>query len=672
MKKCIINFLFLLVIFAQGNAYDCRAISSYEDVAKLFPSSMEEMESICVQAQINAEVGLQEVFSVQPDYRNFTNTVKAIDDLIAELQAAIAPISIINKVHPDKGMRQKALDLLIEMDRFITDRFEYNKSLNIALKEYCFYNLNQLNISQESAYYLAKVFAAFEELGIDSGEEKMEKQKELMNQIAFLNFEFEKNIAEDNSCLKAKRERLIGLSNEFINSLEREGDYYILKCDYPTIDAVMSWCQDGNTRKEFYKIYTNRAYPKNLQVLKEMILKRQELAKFVGYQSFAELQLSTQMAKTPENVENFLNSLTSEAIKSAQEEWNEILSDLPEGVELNENGMLNPWDDAYVSSHYLKEHFNFDKEQFSEYFPLDETLRNYLAIFEKFFGLELRLSGSTLFWDDSVQLIEIIDPNSNQTLGYTILDLFPREGKFTHACCSSILPTIVEDDNVKQPAVALIIANFTRPTENCPALLRPMELVTFLHEFGHSMHAILGRSELLTQAAFNTTLDFVEMPSQLLEEWFTEPQILRKVGRHYLTNEQLPEELIETVINTKNFQKGKQLARQLVLSKLSLHYYIEDQVDDLFTVVKEYSDAGIPVIAHDTDNHFPCSFGHLGEYGARYYCYLWSKDLASKFFDYIQKHGGVEDPVVGAKYSEVLKKGGSCDPENLVTQFLSE
>lgn len=645
-------------------------VQNVDDLANIFPNTPLEIESCYTEAKNRALEEIQNILAIPPEERNFENTVRAFDYTISSFAGSIGKIQLMNKVHPKQEMREKALEVLFDVQDFSSDNISFNKKIYKAVEEYFFFNANEPR-NEERQYYLSNLLDSLKQEGLDQGDEKFEKKKELSKEISSLVLQFESNIAADNSKLRVKLEDLAGLNEAYISTLEKDKEEYLLPCNYPTQAMIMNYCTHEPTRRDYYKLFVNRAYPQNIEILQALIQKRHELAKLLDYQNFAELEIESQMAQHPDRVQNFLDELNNKIINKAEKEWQEVVKVLPNAI--NEQGQVDPWNVDCISRYFFEKNFDIDLEVLRHYFPLNATIRNYLNVFENFFNLKFHLSNPQNLWHPSLQLIEVRKPQNDTLVGYILLDLFPREGKFSHACCSSIIPAIKQNgENTQIPSVVLIIANFSPPTETSPSLLNTTEVTTFLHEFGHSIHALVGTAEMPSVAAFNTPMDFVEMPSQLLEDWFTNPQILKKVSSHYITGEVLPDNLIDKLVQTKDFLKNKHLARQIGLARISLEYHCRENVEDLFELAKGFLEHSVPGIAHDPDNHFVTSFGHLGEYGSRYYSYLWSKELAIKFFDYIQSHGGLEDSTVGERYLKVLSKGGSCDPNLLVEQFLEE
>jgi thimet oligopeptidase len=650
-------------------------IQTADAVVALFPKTPDEIDSIYDMVTTTSLEKLQEIIEIAPEERTFENTVLAFDKTLAFCIVHLKRIETIQMVHPDAAMRNKAEEATLALTDFLIDQFDSNKAIARAINEYQTGNRLNEELNAEREYYLSNLLSSFHNAGLDLEGELFEKVKELKKQISLLEMKFSNNIAQDDSSLRVNHEDLAGVREDFINNLSIEGDEYILRCDYPTRDQIMRNCTVETTRRDFSKVFANRGYPENLTILNQLVNKRDELAHLLGYDSYAQLDTESQMAKNPETVDAFLDSLTPKALENSAEEWKALLAELPESVVLTEEGKVKPWDVVYLNAEFKKKNLRVNNEKITEYFPMESTLQSLLEIFEKFLGLQFKSVPVTDFWDSSVQVVEVRQVGENPSLlGYIVLDLYPRENKFSHACCESIIPPMSFDRGVTtEPALAMVIANFSKPTKTKPSLLKHGEVRTFFHEFGHALHALLGHAEMPTQAAFNSTMDFVEAPSQLLEEWLWDPAILKMISRHYQTNEPMSDEQIELLVKSKDFGIGMMTAQQISFAKLSLDFFREGQNKDLLQIAKQLHESYSPMTSYDPENHYICSFGHLTGYAAKYYGYLWSKEFALKIFAYIQSHGGLLDPVVGQRYvSKVIGKGGSCDPNELMEDFLRE
>lgn len=671
MLSHLYRFLFVLALAAiPAAAFEqVPVIHNSADVASFFPKNGEQIQEIYLSARKMALASVQQIAAIPADERTFENTVLAYDRAAASFSISGSLIATIKMVHPDPAMRKRAEETIVAWTDLAIDLFDINRDIYRSFKEYA---QRQEPLNAERSYYLAEALSGFRRAGLELDAEKFQQMKQLEKQIALLKIQFQSHIAQDRSSLRVKRQELRGLDEAFIKSLPRESGRYVLYCDYPTAYQVLTHCSVESTRRDYFHAFHNRAYPQNLDVLKQLIDARDQLAQILGYRSYAELDIVGEMAKTPDRVEKFLSELALSVYKKVKRDWKMIRRDLPKSVALTPEGKFKGWDVKYASDYFIKRHLHVDREQIAEYFPVETTVQGMLDIFGKFFNLKLQVVRGEEFWDPSVQLIEVREGES--LMGYVLMDLFPRENKYSHACCNSLVPP------GEGPALAVIITNFSKPTGERPSLLKHHEVKTLFHEFGHAVHALSGRAEMPTRAAYHTTMDFVEMPSQLLEQWIWDSDVLKKISRHYRTGASLPDQLIEGLLQSRGFGDAAHVATSgsgdhegtaVYMSQLSLNLYKEGSNKNFQEIDREIYHRTPQVVAYDPEMHNLCAFGHLTGYGAKYYSYLWSKQLALKIFDYIQLHGGLLDPGVGERYrAKILGRGGSCDPELLTKDFL--
>jgi len=400
-----------------------------------------------------------------------------------------------------------------------------------------------------------------------------------------------------------------------------------------------------------------------------MIFKRDQLAHLVGFDSYAAYDIDEQMVKSPMRAQNFLDDLIAKIKPKVDEEFIELTKQLPPSIQLTLDGKLYPWDRLFTENQYKKEHLQVDEQKIAEYFPVDKTIKGLLSIYETFFSLQFKESKVKGFWHDDVILLEVYSQGNNELLGYLLLDLFPRPFKFGHACDINIIPATYTK-NGPNVALSLVITNFPKPQGAKPALLERNHVETFFHEFGHALHDLLGRTDLASMAGTSVKRDFVEMPSQMLEEWVSCKEILAMISSHYQTGEPMPDTLIDSIMSLKNVCTGLATQRQLQFAKLSLDLFGPGDQKDPYQIAKQINETIDSHFIFDDENHMYASFGHLAGYGAKYYGYMWSKVFALDLFGVI-KEQGLLDPKIGGRYiKEVIGQGGSADPNILLESFL--
>lgn len=653
-----------------------RTLPSYElidhsAIVDYFPKSVSEINQLADRAIAQAKKEIDNIIAVPDNERSFSNTAEAFDRATAyNFSIAQSILSTLFSVSTDKSIRDTAHEAMLRMQQFAVDTFGHNVPLYQAFKAYVNDNAKNENLSEKQWYYLNELMKDFKRAGLELPEADRKKAQELEKELSALSMQFSENINSDKSQLIVSKEQLAGLDEDFINSLEKSADgNYVLKMDYPTYFMVMEHGSNPETRKQLYYKFVNRAYPANLAILNDIVAKRDQLAKVLGFESYAHLNLDNEMAKNPKRVEDFLNELLAKASAKEDEEFKLLNKDLPEGVQLSADGKLYPWDKMYVSSQYKKKHYQLDNREIAEYYPMENTIKGLINIYEQFFNIKMTELPIRGLWHDTVTLMELRNKSDDALLGLILLDLYPRTDKYCHACEITIIPALTDATGIK-PALAVVLANFPKSTPTKPSLLKLDEARTFFHEFGHAIHTIMGATQLAGTSGTNVKTDFVEMPSQMLEEWLWDPAIIKMLSHHYKTGEQMPDTLIKKIVDLKNFASGSSLDRQIMYAMLSLQLFGAGEKKDIAALQQKLHGLTRKHEVYDTQNHDFASFGHLTGYGARYYGYLWSKVFALDLFSEIQKVG-LLNPAIGTKYASIiLGNGGSVDPNVLLEQFL--
>ncbi len=647
-------------------------IKSLSDIQRIFPQSASAIAREVDKVIAHAREEIAAFLAIEDKERTFENTAQKLDAIYGMSNLAIlcGLISILEMVSPDEAIRNAAHEAIIKLQDFMVGELSNNVEIFKAFKAYVEQKSHEEQLTDKQRYFLTETLDSFKRAGLDLPAEQLEEVKAIKKELAALVLDFDTTIAADQPQLIIAPADLAGLPQDLIDSFEKdEQGNCKVTVNPPTMMKVSQNCSVAETRKRMSRAYNNRAYPKNDALLKEIIAKRDVLAKKLGKSSYAELDLADQMVKTPEQAYTFLNDLLAKVKAKVEQEFAILTSDLPESVTL-QDGKMFPWDGAYVANEYKKKHLQIDEQKIAEYFPMDKTVKGLLSIYEKFFSLRFEQKEISGLWHKDVNVLEVYSTLDDSFLGYLLLDLFPRPFKYTHACHSTLIPSVYGTNGEIKPALSIVIANFPRAVGDKPALLERDHVSTFFHEFGHALHALLGRTQLSTQSGTSVKTDFVELPSQMLEEWLEEKEILAMVSSHYKTGEPLPDELIKKIIALKQFDAGSFVQTQAYYALISLNIHAPGADKDVYEIMKKLYTTLRPHMIFDPENHFYASFGHLTGYGAKYYGYLWSKVFALDLFAQIKK-AGLLNPAIGEKYvAEVIGQGGSVDPNDLLQNFL--
>lgn len=647
-------------------------LNSIEDVAGLYPTSVTEMNQRVNAYLKDVQKHIDALKRVPDAQRTFANTAQALDDAMnkSDLQIFASALAGIKYLHPDATLRDGAEKAISEISAFFVE-VTSDKELYKVFKAYVDGNAQHEQLTAEQRYYLEESMKDFKRMGLELSDNELEKVKKLKKELTDLSLAFSKNNDTDKTTIEATKEQLAGLEEDFIATLKRaDNGNYILGVDYPTVAVVMEKAKDADTRKRLSIAFNNRAFPLNEEVLKQIIAKRDELAKALGFASYAHLDLDDQMVGSPERATAFIDHLIQRADAKETQEYEKYKAELPESVVLDEDGKFYPWDLSYTVQAYKQKHFDIDEQKIAEYFPVAKTIEGLFAIYEQLLSLRFNEVPAPKLWHDELRMLEVYDAPTNQLLGYIILDLYPRENKYSHAAHLTTIPSVIAADGTPNYALSIIMANFPKAQGEKPPLFKRSDVQTFFHEFGHALHALLGRTHLASFSGTHVKRDFVELPSQMLEEWLYDKNILKQVSSHYKTGEPLSDETIDNILALKNLNSGAFVQRQGMLAKLALGYFApgaDKQVNDI------YRDLRTNIMRHVTyipEDHMFASFGHLTGYGAKYYGYLWSKVFALDLFAQFKKEG-LLNPEIGKRYVQhVIGRGGSVDPNQLLRDFL--
>jgi len=644
-----------------------KIVTTASDVQKIFAVDAAAIAQRGQEALEQAERDVAGIVAIADDARTFENTVQQFDSINRYLASLLATLQTLEMVSPDESIRTAAHDTARSVEQCMIEKVNHNAVLYRAIKVYAdtgFKTEDKLSVEQR--YYLGELLKDFKRMGLDLPAEKQVHVQRLYKELAELAQQFDVAISTDNKTIEVTKAGLAGLEDEYVAQLPRSGDLYVLSVDYPTYDQVMQHGTVEATRKSMWLGMMNRAYPANTDRLKLVIAQRDELAKLLGYESYAHLNLDDSMAQTVDRVQKFLSEVHGRLNSKVEQEFAELRKNLPAGVTLV-GGKLKPWDLTYTKSCYKKKHLAIDEREIAEYFPLDSTLAGLLALYEQFLSLKFtRITGQS-FWHPDVQLVAV--HKGDTLLGYLLLDLHPRPFKFTHACEIGIIKA-EKTITGRLPAVAVVIANFPKATSDKPALLLRNDVITFFHEFGHALHELLGATEMSGFGGTSVRRDFVEMPSQMLEEWMWDAAILKQVSKHYKTGKPLDDALIARISKLKDFDVGDLTQRQIALASMSLDYFLPGANKDVVDILQRNYATLRPHVLVSPEDHFVASFGHLMGYGAGYYGYLWSKVYALDMFARINEHG-LLNPEIGQRYIDsILSPGGSRNPYDSLREFL--
>ena len=566
--------------------------------------------------------------------------------------------------HPDAAVRDKAKACEPKVDAFETSMWLDPKLARVVKR----YAAKKEALSVARAHFLDRVTKELRRNGLELDEGKQARLRALNEELTKLGQEFDANLADAHGEVTATPAQLDGLPKEWLASHPPGADGKVhVTTDYPDYFPVMTYAKDRKLALALYEQFENRAADKNVAVLEKILKLRWDKAKLLGYATWADYVLEVRMAKDSKTVATFLEGLKKHLAAKGRAELAEF-----KAMHVKLGGKptdeIPPSDRLYLEDQVRKAKYGLDSKEVSKYFEVRRVQEGLLAITSKLFGVQYRKIDAPK-WHPDVEAMEITDAASGKLLGRFYFDLYPREGKYKHAAVFSIRDTTKMPDGSRLLPIAAIECNFPKPGGAAPALMTHQDAVTFFHEFGHVLHHLLSESELAAFAGTNVARDFVESPSQMLEEWAWAKETLDLFARHYDTNAPLPKDLHAKMLRSRSFGRAIATQRQLFLAALDQTYHTREPGFDTTKVLAEVHDAYQP-FKYVQGTHFQASFGHLIGYDAGYYGYQWALSIAQDLFTRFKKEGMLNAKTAAAYRATVLAPGGGDDETNLVASFL--
>lgn len=623
-----------------------------------------------------------EIKNILPENRTFLNTLYALERCDDSFESFFSKMGLLSEVSPKKEIRDKAHEIATEVSQKLVD-IEYDRDIFISLCEYYEgnYEYEKKSLRKEDIKLLEETLREYRRMGFDLPTEKQKKLKVLMKKTSKLSIMFRQNINDYQDYILCTQEELAGLSERYISTLPKHlpagkagtDGRYIVSLQYPHIWPFMAEATNREKRKELAEKNLKKGGAKNLKIIEELVKLRHEIATILGYKHHADFRVETRMAKNAKTVEDFQNSLLKTLAPLAKKEL-EILRTHSKSLGIKK---LEHYDIGYVSTSLKKKLYDLDPETVRGYFPLEHVKAELFKLCEKLFAISIKEIPITL-WHKDVKVYQVNDlskENKNALIGYFSMDLFPREGKYGHACMADVVVSHEVGYKVEECVAPFssLICNFPMPTKKVPSLISLGEVETLFHEFGHLLHMTLSKARLESQAGANVAWDFVEAPSQIMENWVWNDEVLARLSKHYLTEKRMPKDMIERIISGKKFQSAYNFAGQVIQGKLDLDLHtgkVKDARMAHIKMIKQYFNIELP----EKETLFPAGFGHLVGYDAGYYSYLWALVYACDAFELFKTGGNknvMTNTEVGMKWRrEVLEKGSSEDEMKLVQNFL--
>lgn len=625
------------------------------------------------------EVARKEIDNItaNTDEPTFENTIAAMSFGGEVLERASSIFFNLHSAETNDEIQKIAMEVSPLLSEFGND-VRLNKELFNRVK--AVYNKREsLALTPEQVTLLDKKYKSFSRNGANLPDDKKARLREIDKELSKLSLQFGENVlAETNAYqlhitneadLSGLPEGTIEAARELALSLEKEG--WVFTLDYPSYMPFMTYADNRELRKQMAIAFGAKGFQKNEfnneSIVLDIVKLRHERANLLGYKSHADFVLEERMAESPEKVKSFLWDLLAKAKPAARKEFAELSAF---AKELDGLDHLEKWDGAYYSEKLKQKLFNLDDEKLKPYFKLENVLTGAFTVAGKLFGLKFEEVQDIEKYHKDVVTYEVNDSAGN-LVAIFYADFFPRKGKRNGAWMTSFKPQYIKDGTNERPHVS-IVCNFTKPTETKPSLLTFNEVTTLFHEFGHALHGMLANTTYPTLSGTSVYWDFVELPSQILENWCYEPDALALFAHHYQTGEMIPMEYIEKIKESASFQEGMATLRQLSFGLLDMGWHSQDPsgITDLKAFETEQF-AETQLYPDVKENAMSTAFSHIfqGGYSSGYYSYKWAEVLDADAFEYFLEKG-IFDKATADKFKDnILSKGGTEHPMVLYKRF---
>jgi len=612
----------------------------------------------CAQAIATANTAIGRIVSVPVRGRTFATVVAPLEAAFADLNDRTAAQQFLYNVSTSAPVRDASNACSTQIGNFASEATA-RPDLYLALAA----AQSSKTASGDAQMKITDLWAiAARRAGAGLSDQKRRQFVALNKRLTVLQNAFAANLGNDQTTIVLPSALVAGLPNDFTAGLKTNpAGSSIVPVNESTYPTFMQNASVSSARKQMYFAYENRAATKNVALLEQAIGVRDSLAHLFGYPTWAAYVLADRMAQTPTRVNDFLKQIDTAILPKARSEFATLAA-------LN-GGTLQPWDERFVENNLRKSKYAVDTNAIRQYFPLQHTIDSVLTIYSKLLGVQFTRVAQPNDWNGEVLNYTVADTATGKLIGTFYLDLYPRPGKYDHfANFPLVTRRVLPDGNVRAP-IAAIVGNWPRPAAGKPALLSHDDVETFFHEFGHNMAAMLANEpyETLTNGFRQ---DFVEAPSQMLENWVWDPAILKELSSNLTTGAPLPDDLIAKMIAARYFDYSLSTTQQILYASVDMAYHTAGRRVDTTATWKRIQEAVTPN-QFVAGTHPQASFGHLmGGYDAGYYGYQWSKVYAQDMFTAFQS-AGLENAAIGMKYrTDVLAPARTYEPDAEVAKLL--
>ena len=610
------------------------------------------------------------------DTPTFNNTLVPLEFASKELGLVSSCFFNLNSAETNEDIQTIARELSPKLTLFNNETL-LNEALFVRIKA-VWENRNEESLDAESARLLKETYEGFVRNGALLEGEKRESLKSISEKLSKLSLSFGENVLKETQAFElhvADAEELAGLPEATIASAaslaqEKGKEGYVFGLDMPTYISIMKYADNAALREKMYRAYGTRAAKdneyNNEQNIQELVNTRLAKAQLLGFDSHAALTLSKRMAKTPETVLSFLDDLKALAKPAAEKDLNAVQEFASAA---GHQGEVKPWDFSYWSEKLKKATLNLDDNLLKPYFKIENVLAGVFDISAKLYGLSFTKNADIATYHEDVDAYEVYDKDG-EFLSLLYTDFFPRAGKRAGAWMTSYRSMYTLEGEVVRPHIS-IVCNFTKPTADKPSLLTFNEVTTLFHEFGHALHGMMARGTYPSLTGTSVYWDFVELPSQILENWCYEPEALALFAKHYETGELLPKEYVDRIVESQQFMEGYATLRQLNFGYLDMTYHgLTEPMEGSVADFERSATADTQLFSPVEGTLSSTAFSHIfqGGYSAGYYSYKWAEVLDADAFERF-KQEGIFSAAAADGFAEILSSGGTVAPDELFKKF---
>jgi len=612
-----------------------------------------------------------------PELPSFENSVAELDRCGEKLDQIAAVLFNLNSAETSKKLQSAAQNISPLLARFSND-ITLNKKLFSRIRS-VFEKMDTLGLSREQQMLVEKKYRGFVLGGAGLNKKDKSRFREISEELSKLTLTFEKNVLDETNSFElhiTDRDDLRGLPKDIaemasIEAVKRNKKGWVFTLNYPSYIPFMQYSENRELREKMLKAFSSKAFHNNKKDNRSLVSRivnlRLETAKLLGFSNYAAMVLGDRMAENPENVESFLEDLFSASHNAAIRDF-ENLKEFAAGLGFNDR--IERWDWAYYSEKLKKAKYNIDDEILKPYFSLEKAREAIFGLALRLYGLKFRKNDTIPVYHKEVIAYEVFE-SDNSPAAILYLDYHPRKGKNSGAWMTSYREQRMDKGKRITPLIS-IVSNFSRPTTTNPSLLTFNELTTFLHEFGHALHGILSKCTYESLSGTNVARDFVELPSQFMENWAFEKDWLDTWAVHFSTGEKIPEEVILKIKEASTFNEGYACNRQIGFSLLDLAWHtITKPFGGDITDFEGSAMIKTELFPLNKSLNMSCSFTHLfgGGYAAGYYGYKWAEVLDADAFRFFRESGIFNKEVAESFRKNILEKGESDKPMNLYVKF---